>query len=224
MTVRTSFTPTTAYDPDLQLVLVGGVQRNRSISGSTETFGIPPSPGLTGAWITLQVVNNGWKDTVSYQGRIWPVGTPPTPTAIPIPTPSPSAARVPSLPSVGVSANSPAQTQVLTEPGGATSAPTTTCRSPKYVSGFKALHDLLGDAMSAAKTCEYADPNGTGDIHQVGTSRRLGAADARANARATRTVAALDRARAREQLIGSPRTDGNRKPSSIRAYSRKATR
>ena len=44
---------------------------------------------------------------------------------------------------------------------------------PGFVFGFAALHDWLGDAtMGAAATCEYADPNGTGDTQQ-NTTRGL---------------------------------------------------
>lgn len=40
---------------------------------------------------------------------------------------------------------------------------------PEYVFGFKALHDLLGATMGDPVTCEFSDPNGTGDTHQVTT-------------------------------------------------------
>ena len=38
--------------------------------------------------------------------------------------------------------------------------------SPSYVFGFADLHDWLGETMGAPLTCEYADPNGTGDTEQ----------------------------------------------------------
>ena len=38
--------------------------------------------------------------------------------------------------------------------------------SPTYVFGFASLHDKLGGVMGAPTTCEYADPNGTGDTEQ----------------------------------------------------------
>jgi hypothetical protein len=37
---------------------------------------------------------------------------------------------------------------------------------PSYVFGFADLHAWLGDIMGAPTTCEYADPNGTGDTEQ----------------------------------------------------------
>jgi hypothetical protein len=39
-------------------------------------------------------------------------------------------------------------------------------QQPAYVFGFADLHDYLGDAMGEPLTCEFADPNGTGDVHQ----------------------------------------------------------
>jgi hypothetical protein len=38
--------------------------------------------------------------------------------------------------------------------------------SPTYIFGFANLHDKLGAVMGAPTTCEYADPNGTGDTEQ----------------------------------------------------------
>jgi hypothetical protein len=38
--------------------------------------------------------------------------------------------------------------------------------SPTYVFGFAALHDKLGATMGSPSSCEYADPNGTGDTEQ----------------------------------------------------------
>jgi hypothetical protein len=40
------------------------------------------------------------------------------------------------------------------------------CPSPSYSAGFMELHSVLGDAMGAPDSCEYADPNGTGDVLQ----------------------------------------------------------
>ena len=37
---------------------------------------------------------------------------------------------------------------------------------PDYVFGFAALHDTLGARMGEPITCEFADPDGTGDIEQ----------------------------------------------------------
>lgn len=52
----------------------------------------------------------------------------------------------------------------------ASAQPSSGCRpgqSPTYVFGFAALYEWLGDAtMGAPVTCEYADPNGTGDTEQ----------------------------------------------------------
>jgi Protein of unknown function (DUF1524) len=42
-----------------------------------------------------------------------------------------------------------------------------TCARPiEYVFGFADLHRFLGPIMGEALTCETADPNGTGDVHQ----------------------------------------------------------
>jgi hypothetical protein len=41
--------------------------------------------------------------------------------------------------------------------------------SPRYVSGFADLKRQLADWMGEPVTCELADPNGTGDVHQVTT-------------------------------------------------------
>jgi hypothetical protein len=38
--------------------------------------------------------------------------------------------------------------------------------TPTYVFGFAALHDKLGATMGSPSSCEYADPNGTGDTEQ----------------------------------------------------------
>lgn len=39
-------------------------------------------------------------------------------------------------------------------------------QSPSYVFGFADLHAWLGETMGRPITCEYADPNGTGDTEQ----------------------------------------------------------
>ncbi len=41
--------------------------------------------------------------------------------------------------------------------------------SPKFTFGFADLKTRLGDAMCEPLTCEFADPNGTGDVHQQTT-------------------------------------------------------
>jgi len=41
--------------------------------------------------------------------------------------------------------------------------------SPRYVLGFANLEDHVGAAMGAPLTCEFPDPNGTGDVHQQTT-------------------------------------------------------
>ena len=43
-------------------------------------------------------------------------------------------------------------------------------QAPGYVFGFADLHEWLGDSMGAAVTCEYVDPNGTGDTEQNTTA------------------------------------------------------
>ena len=45
-------------------------------------------------------------------------------------------------------------------------------QTPHYVFGFADLKAMLGDAMGDPVTCEYPDPNGTGDVHQE-TSKGL---------------------------------------------------
>jgi hypothetical protein len=42
-------------------------------------------------------------------------------------------------------------------------------QTPGYVFGFANLRAWLGDWMGDPLTCEYADPNGTGDVHQQTT-------------------------------------------------------
>lgn len=60
---------------------------------------------------------------------------------------------------------------------GASGSPTTTqvaqagdrCppgQSPSYTAGFANLSAQVGDAMGQPVTCEFPDPNGTGDVHQ----------------------------------------------------------
>ena len=51
-------------------------------------------------------------------------------------------------------------------------AATTHCppgQSPHFVFGFAELRSRLGDWMGTALTCEFADPRGTGDVHQQTT-------------------------------------------------------
>jgi len=45
-------------------------------------------------------------------------------------------------------------------------------QSPHYVFGFAVLHDQIGPVMGDPLTCEFPDPNGTGDILQL-TSQGL---------------------------------------------------
>lgn len=40
------------------------------------------------------------------------------------------------------------------------------CQTPQFVFGFATLKAQLGDAMGEPVSCEYADPNGTGDTLQ----------------------------------------------------------
>jgi hypothetical protein len=41
--------------------------------------------------------------------------------------------------------------------------------TPRFTLGFATLKARLGDAMGEPLTCEFADPNGTGDVHQQTT-------------------------------------------------------
>jgi hypothetical protein len=41
---------------------------------------------------------------------------------------------------------------------------------PHYVAGFAALKGAVGSPMGDPVTCEFADPNGTGDVHQRTTT------------------------------------------------------
>ena len=41
---------------------------------------------------------------------------------------------------------------------------------PQYTAGFADLKAYIGDGMGDPVTCEYPDPNGTGDIHQETTT------------------------------------------------------
>jgi hypothetical protein len=41
--------------------------------------------------------------------------------------------------------------------------------APRFTFGFADLKARLGDAMGEPLTCEFADPNGTGDVHQQTT-------------------------------------------------------
>jgi hypothetical protein len=38
--------------------------------------------------------------------------------------------------------------------------------APHFTFGFAILKDQIGDAMGDPVTCEFSDPNGTGDVHQ----------------------------------------------------------
>ena len=61
--------------------------------------------------------------------------------------------------------------------------PTTHCppgQSPRFVFGFAALKEYLGERMGAPVTCEFAAPTGTGDVHQL-TSTGLAVWRARTN-------------------------------------------
>jgi len=42
--------------------------------------------------------------------------------------------------------------------------------SPHFTFGFASLKDQIGDAMGDPVTCEFPDPNGTGDVHQRTTT------------------------------------------------------
>ena len=42
--------------------------------------------------------------------------------------------------------------------------------SPRFTLGFAELKTRLGDAMGDPLTCEFADPSGSGDMHQLTTS------------------------------------------------------
>ena len=43
-------------------------------------------------------------------------------------------------------------------------------QSPQFVLGFADMQAMLGDAMGQPVTCEFPDPNGTGDVHQQTTT------------------------------------------------------
>lgn len=43
-------------------------------------------------------------------------------------------------------------------------------QAPSYQFGFHALHEMLGDTMGAPTSCEYGDPNGSGDTLQNTTN------------------------------------------------------
>jgi len=47
-----------------------------------------------------------------------------------------------------------------------TAAGCQTGEAPHFTFGFAALKTQLGDDMGDALTCEFSDPNGTGDVHQ----------------------------------------------------------
>jgi hypothetical protein len=42
--------------------------------------------------------------------------------------------------------------------------------SPHFTFGFAMLKDQVGEAMGDPVTCEFSDPNGTGDVHQRTTT------------------------------------------------------
>jgi hypothetical protein len=42
--------------------------------------------------------------------------------------------------------------------------------APHFTFGFADLHAQIGDAMGDPVTCEFSDPNGTGDVHQRTTT------------------------------------------------------
>ena len=43
-------------------------------------------------------------------------------------------------------------------------------QAPRFMFGFADLKAHIGDAMGEPVTCEFSDPNGTGDVHQRTTS------------------------------------------------------
>lgn len=43
-------------------------------------------------------------------------------------------------------------------------------QAPGFVFGFADLKAFIGDPMGTATTCEFPDPNGTGDVHQRTTT------------------------------------------------------
>ena len=43
-------------------------------------------------------------------------------------------------------------------------------QTPQFVLGFADMKAMLGDAMGQPVTCEFPDPNGTGDVHQQTTT------------------------------------------------------
>ncbi|HEY3062731.1 MAG TPA: hypothetical protein VGL99_27485 [Chloroflexota bacterium] len=50
---------------------------------------------------------------------------------------------------------------------------TTSCtagQAPRFMFGFADLKAHIGEAMGEPVTCEFSDPNGTGDVHQRTTS------------------------------------------------------
>jgi len=60
----------------------------------------------------------------------------------------------------------------LTASTAASATPADRCsagQSPHFTFGFANLQTALGDQMGGAITCEFADPNGTGDVHQQTT-------------------------------------------------------
>src|SRR4051794_202477 len=43
-------------------------------------------------------------------------------------------------------------------------------QTPQFVLGFADMKAMLGEAMGQPVTCEFPDPNGTGDVHQQTTT------------------------------------------------------
>lgn len=64
-------------------------------------------------------------------------------------------------------------TALLASPFPAAAQQQTFCgpgQAPRYVFGFADLKEQLGEAMGEPLTCEFPDPNGTGDVHQQTTT------------------------------------------------------
>jgi hypothetical protein len=60
-----------------------------------------------------------------------------------------------------------AQPIVVSNQGGTRCAPGVSAR---FVLGFAELKTRFGETMGEPLTCEFADPNGSGDMHQLTTS------------------------------------------------------
>jgi hypothetical protein len=91
---------------------------------------------------------------------------PPTPTSTPRATSTPRVVATPTPTRRGGPAPVPTPTPTQTANRCATGA------APRYVFGFADLQGQLTGSMGEAVTCEFADPKGTGDVHQV-TSKGL---------------------------------------------------